>query len=473
MFETQLANGIMGMSLKSETPIPTLVANGNLDRKEFALCFALDGGTMTIGGAAAHKHTSEMEYIELHMLGHFYGLTWTDLQLGSESVLEPGSSSYGSSGSSILDSGTTFTYIPKAFKSNFKAMWLSSTGYEYDPETPLFLSAEEVDELPTIRFGFQRKNGNKGVDDVYVNVKPSAYMDFWNGGYYPGIEFEASTLLFGANILMEHDVLFSWEDMQVGFATVTTCEWDETLGVEDDFSPTRYPSSMPTQFPTIPEVTLSPTFADTTDLTPQPTFKMTQLPSGNLQDSTTNPTSFATSITIPTLNTPSSSPTRSLSPNPTRDGRLPSSNNLSFYPTSNSTEQSNFTFENSNHDSDDAVLDANTQIIVAFCLLLCPLLLAVSGGYFVWMKRPKWGRLSMSDSISFQTDGTESDVTAQIKSPLPRDIDTAHLFANNPELELPHKKNRFIDHDAHGKHFIDDDDDDGDDIDECPEIAIL
>ena len=464
----------MGMSLSPETPIPTLVANGNLDRKEFALCFALDGGTMTIGGAAAHKHTSEMEYIELHMLGHFYGLTWTDLQLGNESVLEPGSSSYGSSGSSILDSGTTFTYIPKAFKSNFKAMWLSITGYEYDPETPLFLSAEEVDELPTIRLGFKRKNGNKGVDDVYVNVKPSAYMDFWNGGYYPGIEFEASTLLFGANILMEHDVLFSWEDMKVGFATVTTCEWDETLSVGDDFPPARYPSSMPSipiQFPTISEVTLSPTFANASDLIPQPTFKMTQLPSGNLQDPTTNPTPFATSITTPTLNTPSLSPSQSLSPNPTRDGRLPSSNNLSFYPTSNSTEQSNFTFENSNHDSDDSVLDVNTQIIVAFCLLLCLLLLAVSGGYFVWMKRPKWGRLSMSDPVLFQTDETESDGISQIKSPLQRDIDTARLFANNVELELPHKKNRSIDCDAHGKHFIDDDNDD--DIDERPEIAIL
>ena len=80
--------------------------------------------------------------------------------------------------------------------------------------------------LPTIRLGFQRKGGAKGVDDVYVEVKPSAYMDLWNGGYYPGIEFEGSTLLFGANVLQDHDVLFSWEDMRVGFAPVSNCEYD-------------------------------------------------------------------------------------------------------------------------------------------------------------------------------------------------------------------------------------------------------
>ena len=52
LFVTQLADGIMGMSMRDETPVPTLVAGGKLDKNEFALCFAFDGGTMTLGGAA-------------------------------------------------------------------------------------------------------------------------------------------------------------------------------------------------------------------------------------------------------------------------------------------------------------------------------------------------------------------------------------------------------------------------------------
>jgi hypothetical protein len=167
-----------------------------------------------------------MEYLSLNKLGHYYGLTFTDIQLGGESVISAGSSAYGGSGAAILDSGTTFTFIPTAFKAPFESLWRTLTGVNYDPDVPLYLPAEDIDLLPTIRLGFQRKGGAKGVDDVYVEVKPSAYMDLWNGGYYPGIEFEGSTLLFGANVLQDHDVLFSWEDMRVGFAPVSNCEYD-------------------------------------------------------------------------------------------------------------------------------------------------------------------------------------------------------------------------------------------------------
>ena len=83
-----------------------------------------------------------------------------------------------------------------------------------------------LDGGSSVRKGFQRKGGRKDEDDVYIEVLPSAYMDLWNGNYFPGVEFEGATKLFGANTLQDHDVLFSWEDMRVGVAAVTNCQWD-------------------------------------------------------------------------------------------------------------------------------------------------------------------------------------------------------------------------------------------------------
>ena len=94
-----------------------------------------------------------MEYLELTKSGHFYGLTLTDIQLGSESVVPVGASAYGTPGSAILDSGTTYTFIPQVLEAPFKEKWLALTGFAYDPDRPLSLSESELNALPVIRFG--------------------------------------------------------------------------------------------------------------------------------------------------------------------------------------------------------------------------------------------------------------------------------------------------------------------------------
>jgi hypothetical protein len=68
LFITQYADGIMGMGMDTSTIVPKLVANGLLDRRSFGMCFAVDGGTLALGGSNQHLHNQEMEYSYLKKL---------------------------------------------------------------------------------------------------------------------------------------------------------------------------------------------------------------------------------------------------------------------------------------------------------------------------------------------------------------------------------------------------------------------
>jgi hypothetical protein len=232
LFITQEADGIMGMGMKNSfTFVHALLDGGQLERDAFSLCFARGGGSLALGGSMpAEQHAAPMEYAALGAKGSFFGVTWQDLRLvpssdrgasTGSSIMDYGARSDGFGGSShtIIDSGTTFTYIPSALRTGFEDLWEEVTGFKYQTEESLDPDVD-VDGLPDLLFAFARKDGGGG-DQVFVTVKPSAYVDVYcpydegHADYGPGdcynflsIMFEGHTQILGANFMQDHDVYF-------------------------------------------------------------------------------------------------------------------------------------------------------------------------------------------------------------------------------------------------------------------------
>jgi hypothetical protein len=97
----------------------------------------------------------------MNQYGMFWGVTVKDLLIDGSSI-GAASSSYGGPGSTIIDSGTTYTYIPTALAGPFKAKWLAVTGFAYDTNNAL-AEGTDVDSLPDLHFVLEKKVGKTDI----------------------------------------------------------------------------------------------------------------------------------------------------------------------------------------------------------------------------------------------------------------------------------------------------------------------
>jgi len=211
LFRTQKADGIMGMSMHSQTLVPTMRAAGKIDHNVFALCFMYGGGTMALGGVDRRLHKTAMKFTPLAKNSGWFTVRLLDVKLNGRS-LEIQPSVFATGKGTIIDSGTTDTYLPRRAAERFKHVWTEIMGpLPKYANTKLAYSPETVAKFPTITFAFE--NG------VEVRVKPSAYIEQAGGKYIPRVYLtEASGTVLGANFMQDHDIFFDAENRRVGFA---------------------------------------------------------------------------------------------------------------------------------------------------------------------------------------------------------------------------------------------------------------
>ncbi|KAG5192382.1 aspartic peptidase domain-containing protein [Tribonema minus] len=219
LFNTQLADGIMGMSVSEFTLVWQLHQKGLLAQEKFSLCFDYGGGVMVLGGVEPLLRTAPMQYTpNLHDEGWFT-VDLQDILIGGESInVDP--AQYNRGKGVIVDSGTTDTYLPSACADGFRAQWQALTGMAYDNK-PMKLSKAQFAALPTFTFVF--------AGGVRVDVKPEAYMDVAadhdGAGYTPRMYLdERDGAVLGANFMRDHDVVFDHANKRVGFAPAN-CDW--------------------------------------------------------------------------------------------------------------------------------------------------------------------------------------------------------------------------------------------------------
>lgn len=110
LFNEQLADGILGMGGRSSSYISALHKQEKLDNGQFAMCLAFDGGALRLGGPNVDFHTSEIKWTPMQHSSS-YNVHVTSMSLEGTKVLQK-------TLPAIVDSGTTFTMLPRvAFSS--------------------------------------------------------------------------------------------------------------------------------------------------------------------------------------------------------------------------------------------------------------------------------------------------------------------------------------------------------------------
>ncbi|CAM9309093.1 unnamed protein product, partial [Heterosigma akashiwo] len=120
LFRTQLADGIMGMSMSHFSLVDALHKVGAVAHNNFAMCFNEEGGVMSLGGVDTRLHDSPMQFVPLTQNTGWFTVSLKEIRVGGEK-LNVGASNYNGGKGTIVDSGTTDTYLNRHVANEFKA----------------------------------------------------------------------------------------------------------------------------------------------------------------------------------------------------------------------------------------------------------------------------------------------------------------------------------------------------------------
>ncbi|CAE7357824.1 A39 [Symbiodinium pilosum] len=217
LFVTQKANGIFGLA-PPKNKQPTVLMEIFKDRNHvnsaiFAMCLSSQGGLLTVGGFNESLNSAGVKWIPLSVQG-FYSISLTKM------VVEGGAEISGGFGHTIVDSGTTYTYLPErlyrqlkdAVKSyceshnNCAAQGTSSTCWTVS-------GGSSLSSFPHIRVVFR--------DGVSANWYPSSYL-YNRGGKAYCLGFESngpvSETVLGATWMIGRNVIFDTQLSRLGMA---------------------------------------------------------------------------------------------------------------------------------------------------------------------------------------------------------------------------------------------------------------
>jgi len=221
LFATQWADGILGMAHSPYSLHSALIEAVYPDRNntsQFSLCLSRDNGFMAVGGVLLERHRSAMEVTpmiqSMTVRKGMYGVKVTQLWMNDTCIgcHKPGvvNDAFNTGKGTILDSGTTDTYLPKRLSQEWKQAWKNQTGSNEDVVT--LSSPEDVHKFPTIRVILE--------NNVTLTLRPENYMENtektkWTCRIYVD---EPNGAVLGINSMVDHNVLFDWQAGLVGVA---------------------------------------------------------------------------------------------------------------------------------------------------------------------------------------------------------------------------------------------------------------
>eukprot|EP00439_Symbiodinium_sp_Y106_P084967 s128_g27.t1 len=201
LFVTQKANGILGLA-PSKDRMTTMLMNifkdkAHVNAAVFAMCLSSQGGLLTVGGFNESLNTATVQWIPLTLHG-FYSVSLLKM------IIEgPGGSELsGGFGHTIVDSGTTYTYLPdglyRELKETVKSYCKQHNGC-----------------------AAQGTSGTEGIGTYPRSWYPSSYLYRRSGELYClGFESNgaARQTVLGATWMIGRNIIFDTETPKLGVA---------------------------------------------------------------------------------------------------------------------------------------------------------------------------------------------------------------------------------------------------------------
>lgn len=249
LFTTQYADGILGLArhmglARHQASIMDAIYNsGAIQRKAFSLCFTSTGGGLALGGTSfGVNHREPMDYTALKKDNAMYAVVVESVHVGDFLITKKRGllGAFNTKKGTIIDSGTTDTYLPAIVADPFLKAWDRFTDVPFSNRKHQF-SYESFHSLPVITFTFQGgvkitirpdsymeamkvkrenklslKNMSNETDNTNndVNVRWEGTRPFTNRIYVD----EPIGAVLGANAMIGHDILFDIEGARIGIA---------------------------------------------------------------------------------------------------------------------------------------------------------------------------------------------------------------------------------------------------------------
>lgn len=215
MIAQQFADGIVGLiSTGRGTIVDIMYEQGVLSHNAFSLCLTKDGGTLSLGGTAlAHRHQEVLQTVPLKS-SDYYTVEVKAMFVG-EIEIKADAFNYGIG--TIIDSGTTDSYLPKQISKEVQAAWTQWSKQPYSNKKQAF-TFDQYQMLPDVTIVLS--NGYRWV------IEPHSYMEplkskgsedlvdtqsGWSGSRYFVNRLyvdEESGAVLGSNAMYGHDIVF-------------------------------------------------------------------------------------------------------------------------------------------------------------------------------------------------------------------------------------------------------------------------
>jgi hypothetical protein len=218
LFQKQYADGILGLSIHQSSFVQALADSNSIPRNSFSLCMNREGGTLSLGGA---KSEPDMSYTDIARKHGWYAVEVTELKLNDHCVACTNSTEllpFHMGKGSIIDSGTTDTYLPKKIAPQFEQAWNLMTGMKYAERKRSYTYAE-FELLPKIHLLFRGGANLTIFPENYMEGIPkivpwSSRVQLVNRVYVD----EPEGAVLGANAMMGHELYFDTQGNRVGIA---------------------------------------------------------------------------------------------------------------------------------------------------------------------------------------------------------------------------------------------------------------
>ena len=263
LFRNQYADGIFGTAMHQTTLIAAMYEAGAIPRHAFSLCLNYEGGTFSLGGtdlslrnettttlpeetgnrtSTGPYHLEPMQYAPLAKNHGWYAVGVVSVHVGNTLITttETFLSAFNDVKGTIIDSGTTDSYLPKVIAQPFMKAWENITGLVYSNKLERYTYSKFL-KLPNVTITVD------GVDGIHIrwSATPSNYMEEmvlkrrkpgektmqqirrvditkpWNGAksFTNRIYLdEPKGCVLGGNFMADHDIMFDITNKKIGIA---------------------------------------------------------------------------------------------------------------------------------------------------------------------------------------------------------------------------------------------------------------